>query len=72
LSPTAHGPILLTAHSPGWHHQRLSSALSSALQGKSSGMLTISSGPLSCMDLHRRQLPLGGFARSSDIGEVSQ
>jgi hypothetical protein len=35
-------------------------------------MLTISSGPLSCMDLHRRQLPLGGFARSSDIGEVSQ
>ena len=72
LSPTAHGPILLTAHSPGWHHQRLSSALSSAIQGKSSGMLTISSGPLSCMDLHRRQLPLGGFARSSDIGEVSQ
>ena len=72
LSPMAQGPILLTAHSPGWHHQRLATALTSTLQAASSRMLPISSGPLSCMDLHRRQLPLGGFARSSGIGDTSQ
>ena len=72
LSPTAQGPILLTAHSPGWHHQRLATALASALQAVSCKMLPISSGPLSCMDLDRRQLLLGGFARSSGIGDTSQ
>ena len=72
LSPTAQGPILLTAHSPGWHHQRLATALASALQAVSCKMLPISSGPLSCMDLDRRQLLLGGFARSSSIGDTSQ
>jgi 23S rRNA (cytosine1962-C5)-methyltransferase len=72
LSPTAQGPILLTAHSPGWHHQRLATALASVLQAVSCKMLPISSGPLSCMDLDRRQLLLGGFARSSSIGDTSQ
>lgn len=72
LSPTAQGPILLTAHSPGWHHQRLAAALNSALQAASSRNLPISSGPLSCIDLYRRLLPLGGFARSGGIRDTSQ
>jgi len=72
LSPTAQGPILLTAHSHGWHHQRLAAALNSALQAASSRKLPISSGPLSCIDLSRRQLPLGGFARSGGIRDTSQ
>ena len=71
LSPTAHGPILLTAHSPGWHHQRLATALTSALQVVLSRVLPVSSGSLSCMDLQRRMLHLGGFARSSGIVNVS-
>ena len=61
LAPTAQGPILLTTHSPGWHHQRLATVLASAFQAASSKILPISSGPLSCTDLHSRQLHLGGF-----------
>ncbi len=72
LSPTAHGPVLLTAHSPGWHHQQLATALTSTLQATPSKLLPISSGPLSCTDLHGRKLNLGGFARSSGIRDTSQ
>lgn len=72
LSPTAHGPILLTAHSPGWHHQRLATALMSALQVVQSRVLPVFSGSLSCMDLHGRTLHLGGFARSSGIVDTAQ
>lgn len=52
------GPILLTCHSPRWHHRRLHDTLAEAIGG------TIESERLACHDAGGRPLPLGDFARS--------
>ena len=57
------GPILLTCHSPGWHHRRLHDTLSAALQRPETASGRIESGGLACTDAAGRDLQLGGFAR---------
>ena len=52
------GPILLTCHSPRWHHRLLHDTLAGAFDG------AIESGRLECRDASGRPLPLGDFARS--------
>ena len=52
------GPILLTCHSPGWHHRRLHETLIEAF-----GVGGCESGPLACIDAAGRTLPLGHYAR---------
>jgi len=51
------GPILLTCHSPRWHHRLLHDTLAQVFDG------TIESGRLECRDASGRPLPLGDFAR---------
>lgn len=52
------GPVLLTCHSPRWHHRLLHDTLAQAFDG------TIESGRLECRDASGRPLRLGDFARS--------
>ena len=52
------GPLLLTCHSPGWHHRRLRDTLSRAF-----GRADCASGRLECVDAAGRILPLGDYAR---------
>lgn len=52
------GPLLLTCHSPGWHHERLRDTLT-----RSFGLRRCESGSLDCTDDAGRSLSLGGFAR---------
>lgn len=52
------GPVLLTCHSPRWHHRRLRDTLSEVFP---SGRFE--SGPLTCSDAAGRTLELGDFAR---------
>lgn len=52
------GPILLTSHSPRWHHRLLHDTLAQVFDG------VIESGRLECRDASGRPLPLGDFARS--------
>jgi 23S rRNA (cytosine1962-C5)-methyltransferase len=52
------GPVLLTCHSPRWHHRRLRDTLAAAFpQGR------YDSGLLTCTDAAGRTLALGDFAR---------
>lgn len=57
LVPDATSPVLLTCHSPRWHHRRLHDTLASACGGR------IESGSLACTDAGGRELPLGCYAR---------
>lgn len=52
------GPVLLTCHSPDWHHVRLREALIEAL-----GLNACNSGRLDCTDAAGRTLNLGDYAR---------
>ena len=52
------GPVLLTCHSPHWHHRRLHDTLSAVLHDD-----RIESGSLSCCDAAGRSLILGDYAR---------
>jgi 23S rRNA (cytosine1962-C5)-methyltransferase len=52
------GPVLLTCHSPRWHHRRLHDTLAETFG------TVIESGRLACRDASGRQLSLGDFARS--------
>lgn len=61
----APGPILLTCHSPGWHHRRLRETLTVALRARGSRAIPVESGPLGCTDDSGRRLDLGSFARTS-------
>ena len=52
------GPLLLTCHSPRWHHRRLHDTLAGAWPpGR------YESGPLTCTDAAGRTLALGDYAR---------
>lgn len=55
---TLRGPLLLTCHSPGWHHRRLRDTLSQAF-----GLTDCASGRLECVDAAGRTLALGDYAR---------
>lgn len=52
------GPILLTCHSPRWHHRRLQDTLADTL-----GLDTVEAGRLTCTDTAGRGLALGDYAR---------
>ena len=52
------GSLLLTCHSPGWHHRRLRDTLSEAF-----GLASYESGRLECVDAAGRALALGDYAR---------
>lgn len=52
------GPVLLTCHSPRWHHRHLRDTLTEVFSGG-----RFESGPLSCTDAAGRTLELGDFAR---------
>jgi 23S rRNA (cytosine1962-C5)-methyltransferase len=58
LSAGRGGPLLLTCHSPGWHHRRLRDTLSQAF-----GLTDCTSGRLECADAAGRALALGDYAR---------
>jgi 23S rRNA (cytosine1962-C5)-methyltransferase len=64
LKQDARGPVLLTAHSPGWQPRRLQDTLKAALQATPLAATSIDWGDLTCPDLTGRPLPLGGFART--------
>jgi 23S rRNA (cytosine1962-C5)-methyltransferase len=55
---TLRGPLLLTCHSPGWHHRRLRDTLTEAF-----GLTDCASGRLECVDAAGRTLALGDYAR---------
>lgn len=57
------GPVLLTCHSPRWHHGRLRDTLAGCLPGSAATPRGIESGPLVCHDDEGRALPLGDLAR---------
>jgi 23S rRNA (cytosine1962-C5)-methyltransferase len=57
------GPVLLTSHSPGWHHERLRGTLLSASRTAGLDCEGLDSGVLACSDDAGRRLPLGDFAR---------
>ncbi|NDC53805.1 MAG: class I SAM-dependent rRNA methyltransferase [Planctomycetia bacterium] len=57
IDRSGRGPILLTCHSPRWHHRRLHDTLETACGG------TVESGRLECHDAGGRPLALGDFAR---------
>lgn len=64
LGPPTAGPILLTCHSPGWHHRRLRDTLSEALLAAAvPAPARIESGSLTCTDDTGRSVDLGSFAR---------
>jgi len=57
------GPLLLTAHTPGWHHARLRNTLLEACVAAGLAGTGLEAGPLGCSDDAGRLLHLGGFAR---------
>ena len=57
------GPLLVTCHSPAWHHRRLEETLVSACTAAGLAPGTIDSGRLACTDDTGRTLELGDFAR---------
>jgi 23S rRNA (cytosine1962-C5)-methyltransferase len=66
LAPTGDrplGPLLLTCHSPGWHHRRLLDTLVSACAAAGLHPGSCESGGLACSDDSGRTLELGDFAR---------
>jgi 23S rRNA (cytosine1962-C5)-methyltransferase len=54
-------PLLLTCHSPRWHHRRLHDTLATAFPGLPPSR--IESGPLACTDASGRAVALGDYAR---------
>ena len=67
LTPDAVGPVLLSAHSPGWQPQQLQLTLGNILTDSPLAMTKVFSGELNCPDLAGRLLPLGGFARAGGL-----
>ncbi len=59
------GPVLLTCHSPGWHHVRLRESLMQTL-----GLDGCGSGRLDCTDAAGRILNLGDYARWVSSGRM--
>lgn len=59
------GPLLLTCHSPAWHHRRLRDTLASACDAAGLPPGRLESGRLGCTDDSHRTLDLGDFARRS-------
>jgi 23S rRNA (cytosine1962-C5)-methyltransferase len=59
------GPVLLTCHSPRWHHRRLAATLSGCLPRASTSR--VESGPLACVDAGGRTIELGDFARVAPL-----
>jgi len=57
------GPLLLTCHSPRWHHRRLHDTLAAAFPRLPRDR--IGSGPLTCTDADGRPIALGDFARAA-------
>jgi 23S rRNA (cytosine1962-C5)-methyltransferase len=57
------GPVLLTCHSPRWHHERLHDTLATCLPPGAAAARRIESGRLVCHDDAGRPLPLGDVAR---------
>lgn len=57
------GPLLVTCHSPAWHHHRLQDALAAACAAASLAPGHVESGRLACTDESGRPLTLGNFAR---------
>lgn len=58
LGDAPQGPILLTCHSPRWHHRHLHDTL-----GEACGLDGCESGRLACTDASGRTLALGDYAR---------
>ncbi|MFM8985204.1 MAG: class I SAM-dependent rRNA methyltransferase [Planctomycetia bacterium] len=59
------GPVLLTCHSPAWHHRRLRDTLDAAGVAAALPPGGLESGRLTCTDDSGRTLDLGDFARRS-------
>jgi len=57
-APDRRGPVLLTCHSPRWHHRRLHDTLAETL-----GLDAVEAGRLTCTDAAGRSLALGDYAR---------
>lgn len=57
------GPVLLTCHSPAWHHRRLRDTLDAACVAAALPPGGLESGRLACTDDSGRTLDLGDFAR---------
>jgi len=57
------GPLLLTCHSPAWHHRRLRETLAAAIAAAGLAPGRLESGRLGCTDDAGRTLDLGDFAR---------
>ena len=57
------GPVLLTCHSPAWHHRRLRDTLDAACVAAALPSGRLESGRLACTDDSGRTLDLGDFAR---------
>jgi 23S rRNA (cytosine1962-C5)-methyltransferase len=57
------GPLLLTCHSPAWHHRRLRETLAAAIAAAGLPPDRLESGRLDCTDEAGRTLDLGDFAR---------
>lgn len=57
------GPLVLTCHSPAWHHRRLRETLVSACAAAGLPAGRLESGRLGCTDDCGRTLDLGDFAR---------
>jgi 23S rRNA (cytosine1962-C5)-methyltransferase len=55
------GPVLLTCHSPRWHHRRLHDTLADSLGDVAND--AIESGRLACIDAAGRSLTLGDYVR---------
>jgi len=66
------GPVLLSAHSPGWPPHRLQEILRRSLAIHSPTTVPLESGALTCRDLAGRHLPLGGFARAISRPKTTQ
>ena len=59
------GPLLLTSHSPGWHHRRLRDTLAAATAASGLPSGRVESGSLTCTADGGRTLDLGAFTRSA-------
>lgn len=57
------GPILLTAHAPGWHHRRLCATLDRARRAAGLTTAACTGAPFACVDDAGRTLDLGACAR---------
>ncbi len=72
LHDESSGPVLLSAHSPGWPPHRLQAILHQSVASRMPTAVPLECGPLTCPDLAGRHLPLGGFARAGGRPETTQ